>query len=235
MSEELKPHTPTLVQMFIAGCEDPSLSVATASIHAIAAYISSLSGTAPEALLFKTVLTPVLNLLQKCLQQGEELIVAEGLDVFQECVIMKQPVINDHIEYIVPFIANILQNESYDPPVKKAAGQTLICIMESRPKLVAKKNMVAPTLTALASIIGQSSESSAGNLFNFAEGTSHLDDDKDDEDEEVDMQRLAQTCIDIMAVNVPSKYFVEPALAISAQVRLVSNAVSFGFNRIAQI
>lgn len=88
--------------------------------------------------------------------------------MFQECVI------KDRLSALSVSYLNST-NEWYDAPDKKTCDQTLICI-ETRSNLVAMNNIVAWTLTALASII----ELSACNLFNFAEGMTRLAKDKDD-------------------------------------------------------
>lgn len=107
--------------------------------------------------------------------------------------------------------------------MKQAAGQTLMNVMEARPKLVAKKGLITPVLAALAGIIAKADTSAAGSIFSFAENDGRLDRDGDDDDDEdytpeMDIQRMAQTCIDTMAINVPQKHFVGPALTICSQV-----------------
>ena len=105
---------------------------------------------------------------------------------------------------------------------------------------------VAPTLTALASIIAQSEGSAGGTLFAVTQTAG--DDDEDDDEgtidcltwniyiyikfhiynnilifyiyislDEEDMQKMAHVIIDVMAVSIPSKHFMEPAMSISAQ------------------
>ena len=46
-------------------------------MHTTSAFVSSLSDS-PEVLQLKPLLTPILNLLQKCIQNGEEAAAAEG-------------------------------------------------------------------------------------------------------------------------------------------------------------
>lgn len=120
---------------------------------------------------------------------------------------------------IVQFSLGILQTKEYESGVKQSAGQTLINIIEFRPKLLAKKNLVGPILATLMEMIAKQDSSAAGSLFSFNARDGILgDEESDDEDEpEMDVQRLAQTTIDCMAINVPSKYFVDPALALCAQ------------------
>lgn len=211
--DNLRPHTATLVQMFVAGCQDPSLAVSKAAMAATSAYINSLHADAEEVMQLQAVLTPILTVMANCLQT-DELVVSDGLDVFQECLLMKQPLINDHLEALVPFVVGIIQNDAYDQPLRAAAGQTLMSIMENRPKLAAKKNLVAPTLACLAGIIAKSTENA--KMFNLAETTGTLEEEEDIDDETA-MLQLAHMCIDTMALHIPSKHFIEPALALCSQ------------------
>lgn len=118
------------------------------------------------------------------------------------------------------FCLSILASKDYESGVQQSAGQTLINIIEFRPKLMAKKNLVGPTLATLMEMIAKADSSAAGSLFSFnaREGVLGGEEESEDEDEpEMDIQRLAQTTIDCMAINIPSKYFIDPALALCAQ------------------
>jgi hypothetical protein len=133
--------------------------------------------------------------------------------------------LNNLKQSIVPFLVTILQTEDYEAPVKQSAGQTLISMIENRPKLIAKKDLVTPMLTAMVGMIAKSDSSAAGSLFSF--GNNHVggendEDDVDDEEDDdysnaIDVHRIAQTIIDCMAMNIPSKHFVAPALALCSQ------------------
>src|SRR5688572_21024817 len=114
---------------------------------------------------------------------------------------------------------SIVQNKDHETAVKQSAGQTLMNIIEARPKLIAKKGLVGPTLAILMEMIAKEDSSAAGALFCFSTPDGILDDEDDDEDEspDMDVQKLSQTIIDCMAINIPSKYFVEPALTLCAQ------------------
>ena len=47
---------------------------------------------------FEPILQPVLAVMEKCLATGDESIVAQGLDMFQECVAMDQPLVNNYVQ-----------------------------------------------------------------------------------------------------------------------------------------
>lgn len=125
---------------------------------------------------------------------------------------------------IVQFSLGVLQGEDYESGVKQSAGQTLINVIEFRPKLMAKMNLITPVLATLMGMIAKQDSSAAGSLFSFEAHDGILDGEKDGDGEDedyspdMDVQKLAQTTIDCMAINVPSKYFVEPALTLCSQV-----------------
>jgi hypothetical protein len=217
VATQLKPHVGTLAQMFVMGCQDALDDVKEAALSATSSLIKEL-GSTPEVMALQTVINPMLAVMSACLQNGSEDTVIEGLDVIQEACLLEQPLVNDHLEVIVQFTLSVLQGEGYDSGVMQSAGQTLINIIEFRPKLMAKKNLVAPVLATLMQMVAKQDSSAAGALFSFSAHDGILEDEKDDPDEEeMDVQRLAQSTIDCMAINVPSKYFVEPALALCSQ------------------
>jgi hypothetical protein len=207
--------------MFTAGCQDASPTVSVAAMKATGAFLKEMIRS-KEVMQLKPMLTPVLQVLVGCLTRGEEDTVREGLDLIQECLLAEQPLVNDHLADIVKLVMQILSTDDLDMSIKQSAGQTLIGIVENRPKAVAKLQLVTPVLTVLAGMIAKSEAKSAGALFSFSEQNGRLDQQDDDDDdasfeEEMDLQQLAQACVDCMAINIPSKHFVQPALELCAQ------------------
>eukprot|EP01041_Mallomonas_annulata_P011769 gene11769-24669_t len=217
---QMKPHIQTLAQLFVRGCQDPNPDVASSAMAATAAYIDAL-GDDPEVMHLQVVLTPMLTVMQACLERGDENIVVDGLEVIQESVSMEQPLINEHLGSLVPFLFHILQKPDVEQSLAQSAGQALLNILEYRPKLVAKQQLVTPILNSLVQMIASSKVSSAGSLYSYGEMLNTKDEDDDDEDEdynpEAEQQQLAQSCLDTMALNIPPKHFVQPALNTCAQ------------------
>ena len=83
--------------MFVSGCQDQSSHVAAAAMTATAKYISALTQD-PIVMEMKPVLTPMITVLNACVQNGDADTVLEGLEVFEECSNMEFPLINDHVE-----------------------------------------------------------------------------------------------------------------------------------------
>ena len=93
----LKPHTAVLAQMYVMGCQDPSSHVSAAAMAATGAYIKALADE-PEVMQLQCVLMPMLQVMQACLERGDEDLVIEAMDVLGDIVNMEQPLINDHVE-----------------------------------------------------------------------------------------------------------------------------------------
>jgi len=219
----LKPHMTTIAQMFVAGCNDPSAAVKKEAMGATTSFLKELADL-PEVMHLECVIPPMIEVMQQCLASGDEDVVAEGLDVIQESLASEQPLANNHLERLVPFVMTILQTDQYDVAVKQSAGQTIMTIVENRPKLLAKKQLVAPILAAMVQMIAASDASAAGSLFSHHNHDGILkdeenDDDDDDEDytPEMELTRLSQMIIDVMAISIPSKHFLQPALSLAAQ------------------
>lgn len=90
-------------------------------------------------------------------------------------------------------------------------------MIENRPKLIAKKELVTPLLTAMVDMVAKSDSSAAGSLFSCSSACDDDEDEDDDFSNAMDVHRLAQTIIDSMAMNIPSKFFVQPALNLCSQ------------------
>lgn len=98
ITNHLKPHTATLTQLFILGCQDAVSDVATAALKATSTYILNV-GNSKEVMQLTSVIQPMLTVMNKCLaEEGEEDIVCDGLDVIQSCFDLEEPLINDHME-----------------------------------------------------------------------------------------------------------------------------------------
>ena len=173
-------------------------------------------------MIFQGVISHLLQVMQKCLESGDEDVVAEGLDLIQECVAMEQPLVNDHIQNIVPFAVSIIGNFSLEASTRGVAGQTILSIIELRPKLLAKQNLVQPIIEVFVQAIANSDSSGAGTLYTMENRYLNEEDEDDDEDyiPSRELTEIAQMCLDRMSLSMNSKSFVGPVLHIISTVSL---------------
>ena len=221
VSDHLKPHITTIAQMLVMGCGDPAGIVKVEAMQATTSFIMALQEE-PEVMALEPVMRPLFGVMQQCLKDGSnEQVVAEGMDVIQEAVAMEQPLVNGHIDALVPFIVHIIENPQLDVALKGSAAHTLVALVENRPKLISKANMVPPILQSMTNLIAAADSAKAGQLFvmgtNEKEGI--LEDEEEDEDyddDEKEIVRIPGYVLDAMAIHVPGKFFTAPALQITA-------------------
>ena len=218
----LKPHTETIHGMCMAGIADSNRDAAVAAMIAAKAHMSAICDCA-EVTIMKPILPAILQLLMQTLESDEQ-VVADGLEVFQQAVEIEQPIVNDLISELVEFCVKIVSTKEYEDQVKNSAGYTLQVTVQNRPKLIAKRGLVRPVLEAMVMIIANTDGSSAGDLFSAHRGASADDGDDESYGEEDDAHNTAQTTIDQMALSIPQKYFVAPALEVCSSCMTSSEA-----------
>ena len=211
----LLQHTVTFGQMFVNGFQDAAHDVAMEAMRATIVFVDAISGKS-EVEQLQMVISPLIASITAALQNGNEELVQSGFDVLGTFMQLDRPVIDDSIEIIVPMCVNVLDTKDIDPSILNAAAQTLVTAFECRPKLISKKNMVAPIITAMVNIIAKSDTPVHGlNLGSIADNTG--DDDDDDNDDGESPGELAKYCLDTMACSVSAKHFAQPALSIIAE------------------
>ena len=200
--------------MFVNGFQDTSSDVAMEAMRALMVFVDAISGK-NEVVQLQVVIAPLISSITTALQNANEDLVQSGFDVLGTFMQLDKPIIDDSIEIIVQMCVNVLQSKDIDRSILNSAAQTLVTAFECRPKLISKKNMVAPIINAMVFIIANSD--TPVHVFHSEMITDNTDND-DEEDEELDSPgELAKYCLDVMACTLSSKYFAQPALSIIAQ------------------
>lgn len=217
----LMPHTTTLVGIFMTGFQGSSPAVTTAAMTAAASFVGAIADE-PEVMQLGVLINPMIAVMTQTLSlgdDGDDDVVVKGLEVLSECITNDQPLINEHIGTVVPFLLAILSSASVAQGVKESAGQTILFLTQYRPKFLSKCDMIKPMLSSLIQLIAVSDASGAGSLFvmDRADKVKENGEEEDLDDDKLN-QQLAQTILDAMAINIPSKYFTESAMSICSSV-----------------
>jgi hypothetical protein len=213
--EKLQPHMATLANMYLAGMQDTALNVAAAALNSLTAFIEGI-GHSNEVLSLKPLLSPLLEVVQTFAVSGYVVGVIGGLDVISQSVHLEVPLINDHIPDIVIFLISVLQNEMYDMKMRSAAAEVLQDIMQHRPKLFCKSDLVNPVLGAVSDMLANGTYT-PGSLFLLGRGSENDEAESDNDDASTYTYKLSRHLMDQMAIFIPSAYFLEPALKICGE------------------
>ena len=147
----------------MTGLQDSaSPNVVKASLNGMRDLMVSISDK-EEVIQLQALIGPVLAATTNLLNAGDEDLVTDGLEVLQEASGIEKPIINDQIDQVVTLVVNILEHDDIAADIKSSAGACLMSIVENRPKLVAKKGMVAPMIQSMVKIISKSDAPAAGS------------------------------------------------------------------------
>jgi len=220
--EDLQPHLATLNGLFLhALTQEPAQKVQDAALKCVSALLLGMA-MEDEVVVFKDLVGVLLNKCRERLAaaaaagfQDEALLGTVGtvLEVLCDVTMSPHNLINPHIEAIVPLCLEVLGQPAIAAPVREGACLLLNGLAEAKPKQLAKKGNAPQLLLRLTQIIAAQEGSASGELFT---GSSQHDEDSDDDDEEEerDSGGMAQTVLDTIALNVPTKYTFQAAMHI---------------------
>ncbi len=203
------PFTTQLIcEVLLIGCQDSADAIAEAALTAIAKCLPVLEHNS-DLMALSPIFPPFLELLRRCLENGEDELVVSGFESLQETFSFEQPLINEHIEAIVRFILELLLDTEldHDRSVKDAASDTLVYLIERRGKQFVKKKLVKPTLLMLLGCIAQENGCVLQDSLSQQTRKREQGDVNENEENENATLESCQSLIDKMAKVIPAKSF----------------------------
>lgn len=223
----------SLVSVLAAGLGAQEPRVQAGALRATGRLMAETSSRGDTVLHFADLIPPMLQVLAARCASGDEDVVSEVLEVFDELGQAPVPVLNKHVPALVAFLLEMIKADGLEGGTRGQAANVLGTLSEYKPKLLGKKGLVPSILEAMMHLMAASEESAAGSLHLALDDNEHDpaegagaggddDDDEDDEDDDDDGDKaspcqMAQATIDKLGNTLPMKYIWEPALAASMQ------------------
>lgn len=231
MGDAIAVHTvgvlDNIVSMLLAGVTNNSQAIRVASINATTSYILGL-GEHDEVMKLNVLLPPCFTMVQQAITDDDEDMLMEAIEVIEEAITISKPLINEHMEDVVQMALHLTQNSNLEASTRNMGAMLLTTVIESRPKLLGKKGLVEPILSAMMESLVQLDPAVGRGLFNIGgaqtNGVLEEEDEEIEEDDGVILAKIPQYILDSMAMNISSKYFVEPALQICGQYMMTESA-----------
>ena len=215
VGEHLKAFYGHLKGLFLTGLSDPVGAVRVVALQASAKLVEFL-GSEAEVLSFRELIPPMLAVIRQCLADGDEDSVVEVLDVFGDLVQSPQPVVTPYVAEMIQLLLEVVTNDGFDNGTRHAAGLVISNIVVAKPKTVSKKGLTPSIIAAMMHLCA--ADEDAGG-----EGFADLGDEEDEEDEDDGPGRIAQSCLDQCALNLPSKYVFRPTVEAALQYLTSAN------------
>ena len=122
VAEFMRPHLQTLSALVAGGFNDNDIKVKQQAMIAFVALVIS-NVERDEVMQLESLIPQLLSTMSICLENDEQETVAQALEVIQECATTKQPLINNHLDIIIPLLVRIIENTSaeYDSVLTRSA------------------------------------------------------------------------------------------------------------------
>jgi hypothetical protein len=214
VGEHLQSQFDALKVFFSRSLQDPNPKVRTTGLKAVGALIDFLS-TEDEVVKFRDLVPAMIEAVKQVVAEGDEELAVEMFEIFGELAQSPQQVLTSAmVPVLVKLLLEVATKENLETGTRDASILCLNSVIASKPKTVGKAALTPMILQAMLHICAQSS-AAAGDVLG------------DEEEEELDEDtpfRMAQSCLDVLAIHVSTKHVFQPALQLSAQYISGANA-----------
>ena len=213
--KHMKSYATQLCNMYLPGINSSNSKLADIAVEACATSITRLRSD-KELESMSPCVMPVMQLLIRSVTEDNIEMALTCLDMFSESAQATVNFMNDHIPHLIQVTLNILREYKKYPDLCDSSATVIYSLIDHRPKLLAKHNLVVPLLSGLIEIMSKFEDNTP--LFQYGNGD---DDDDDDDDvqeadnnieEDTEMSSRIQYIVDRMSIKIASKHFTQPAL-----------------------
>jgi len=205
----LKKHFGKILQILQIGLKDTkSIKIQVESVKSIGIMVEFLENE-KEVAIIEGFVPSMVGVIDKCLKKGDEENVIAGMEVFNDLVESKVPVIHKHAEQLTKFNLKIAAAKDELPmTVRKQATNFATWMCKAKPKTVMKHNFIQPFLTLCINLVIESSEDDIPKNQQQGGGQDGNGNDNEDDDEKVNFTSplgIACDLLDEIFLNIPSE------------------------------
>ncbi|KAF9918661.1 hypothetical protein BX616_006907 [Lobosporangium transversale] len=144
-----------------------------------------------EINMFSELVPHMVNVLQQCLNDGDEESATKCFDVFDGLLLLEIPILSKHVQNLIQFFLSIGANKSYEPVLRVQGLSFLMWATVYKKTKIQRLKLVAPMIQALMPIAAE--------------------EEPEDQDED-SPARLAFKVINTLATNLPPQQVFPVAL-----------------------
>jgi len=186
IAEQLRPHFPQLFTLFHQSLRDPdSIDVKITTCQCLDALSSFLSSDA-EINMFRQCIPLMIEVIQTCLNKGDEENAISVFEVFDDLIECEVPVLAKSIPSLAEMFMQIASNTNLEENTRVKAVNFIYWIVQYKKKALQRNKLIEPIVNGLMPLIAEDKE-----------------DEEDEEQEEETISSMAAQTIDIMALNLP--------------------------------
>merc|ERR1719216_439990 len=181
--------------------DDSSIKIQVECVKSIGMMVEFLESE-KEVAIIEGFIPSMVAVIDKCLKKGDEDNVLAGMEVFNDLVESKIPVIHKHAEQLTKFNLKIAAAKGELPmTVRKQATNFATWMCKSKPKTVMRHNFLEPFLTLCINLVIESADNDLGSVNKEKDGD---DDDEEEQQRTAFLSPLAIACdlLDEIFLNI---------------------------------
>ncbi|CAB4443681.1 unnamed protein product [Rhizophagus irregularis] len=173
-----------LFELFGAALNDPESKVVRVTTLQALGKVAEIIDPSSKAdiQLFRDLIPSMVNVIQQCLEQGDNDSAIKGFELFDGLLLLETPLLSNHLQQLIEFVLIVSRNNQYDDSVRVMALQFLIWVTNYKKTKIQKLKLVAPIIQQLMPI--------------------GAEDDPDDQDDE-SPSRMAFRVINSLSTKLP--------------------------------
>jgi len=190
-----EPHLNDLFRLFQLSIRDQCKNVRLYTLQ-ILEKVGQLVETKEHMDMFSDLVPAMVEVIQGCLNDGDEASACKGFEVFDNLLILEAPILSKHIIPLIEFFTQVAQNTQYDESVRIMALTVLMwCAIYKRSK-IQKHKLANPLIQAIMTI-----------------GCEEEPEDRDEDSP----ARSAFKVLNALATNLPPQQVFPPTMEIILQ------------------
>ncbi|XP_074616822.1 importin-4-like isoform X2 [Acropora palmata] len=205
-NEQLRPHFPSLFQLFSTTLEDKeSKLVPFYTIRALTFLIECV-GT-DEVPLVRPLIPKVVAFIDEIVPLDEDR-ACDAMEIFDELIESEVSIVAPHLKALVEFCLQIASNSSYGNNLRIKALYFVCWLARVKPKALIKNKLLLPTLSVVFPLMA-----SPPNEDDESEGCE--EDDEDEFEDGIEASRpcaVASQVLDILALHFPPETVIPPLM-----------------------
>lgn len=158
VGSSLKPHFPTLMNIFTQGLQDPSSpNIRGYSLKAVGGTLQWIDSE-EEVKMFQALIPSMLNVAKQCLDNDQDEIAIAAFGVFDDLVEMPVPLINSSLPVLLTFMLEVASKPDYSLNVRERAMNFVEWTITYKPKTLIKTNLLPSILQVVFNLLSESDE-----------------------------------------------------------------------------
>lgn len=156
ISDQMEAYIPQLMDLFSGLILDESLNVGVTTVQALGKISEFIDEQNLNAIgVFQNLVPAIVQVLQNCLQKGDDEGVSKIFEVFNDMLLLEAPLLSKHFVDLIKLFLSISESQDNNEDIRVQSLSFLMwCIMSAKSKIL-KSRLITPILSTMFAIAAE--------------------------------------------------------------------------------